>query len=209
MSESFSMESHLVPAGFGGEWEERYRQGDTPWEKGAAHPALLDWLETNLIAGHVLVPGCGLGHDVRALAKAGADVVGLDIARLAIAAARTFPRQSSETYLQADLFDPGAVRDEFDWVFEHTCFCAIQPDRREDYVRRVGELLKPGGHLLAIFFLNPEHDESDAGGPPFGCGLDELDALFSPRFQLVAQLENLATFPGREGREVLRLLRRD
>jgi SAM-dependent methyltransferase len=107
------------------------------------------------------------------------------------------------------LFDPGAVRDEFDWVFEHTCFCAIQPDRREDYVRRVGELLKPGGHLLAIFFLNPEHDESDAGGPPFGCGLDELDALFSPRFQLVAQIENLATFPGREGREVLRLLRRD
>jgi hypothetical protein len=72
----------------------------------------------------------------------------------------------------------------------------------------VGELLKPGGHLLAIFFLNPEHDESDADGPPFGCGLDELDALFSPRFQLVAQFENLATFPGREGREALRLLRR-
>ncbi len=208
MSESFSMESHGVLAGSGGEWEERYRQGDTPWEKGSAHPALLDWLETNLIAGRVLVPGCGLGHDVRALAKAGADVVGLDIARLAIAAARTFPRQGNETYLQGDLFDPGAVRDEFDWVFEHTCFCAIPPDRREDYVRRVGELLKPGGHLLAIFFLNPEHDESDAGGPPFGCGLDELDALFSPRFQLVAQFENLATFPGREEREALRLLRR-
>jgi SAM-dependent methyltransferase len=202
------MESHGVLAGSGGEWEERYRQGDTPWEKGSAHPALLDWLETNLIAGRVLVPGCGLGHDVRVLAKAGADVVGLDVARLAIAAARTFPRQGNETYLQGDLFDPGAVRDEFDWVFEHTCFCAIPPDRREDYVRRVGELLKLGGHLLAIFFLNPEHDESDAGGPPFGCGLDELDALFSPRFQLVAQFENLATFPSREGREALRLLRR-
>lgn len=208
MSESFSMESQSVLAGSGGEWEERYRRGDTPWEKGAAHPALLAWLESNLVAGRVLVPGCGLGHDVRALAKAGADVVGLDVARLAIAAAQTFPRQSSEMYLEGDLFDPGAFRDQFDWVFEHTCFCAIQPDRRADYVRRVSELLKPGGHLLAIFFLNPEYDESDAGGPPFGCGLDELNALFSPRFQLVVQLENLPTFPGREGREVLCLLRR-
>jgi methyl halide transferase len=57
--------------------------------------------------------------------------------------------------------------------------------------------------LLAIFFLNPDHDEE---GPPYGCQLDELDSLFSPNFELVDERDGLSTFPGREGRELLRLL---
>ena len=56
---------------------------------------------------------------------------------------------------------------------------------------------------MAIFFLNPDHDEE---GPPFGCHLDELDALFSPTFELVDEQGDLPTFPGREGRELLRVL---
>ena len=35
----------------------------------------------------------------------------------------------------ADLFDPEAVQGRFDWIFEHACFCAIQPERRGDYAR--------------------------------------------------------------------------
>ncbi|MEW6303951.1 MAG: methyltransferase domain-containing protein, partial [Verrucomicrobiota bacterium] len=31
----------------------------------------------------------------------------------------------------------------FDWVFEHTLFCAIDPSRRDDYVRAVLRWLKP------------------------------------------------------------------
>jgi SAM-dependent methyltransferase len=208
MSENSSMESPSVVAGFDVDWEERYRRGDTPWEKGQAHPALVEWLATNAMSGRVIVPGCGLGHDVRVLARAGEEVIAVDVAPFAIAAAEAFPRHGKESYILGDFFDPGVVQGEFDWVFEHTLFCAIRPDRREDYARRVTELLKPGGRLLAIFFLEPEHDESDEGGPPFGCSLEELDTLFSPHFQLIDQIDNLPTYPGREAREILRLFRR-
>ena len=135
MSENFNMESRSVAAGSDVDWDQFYRQGETPWEKGAPHPALIEWINENPLRGRVLVPGCGFGHDVRALAAAGAEVLGLDIAPFAIAAARAFPRCGHESYILADLFDPGAVRGKFDWVFEHTCFCAIQLDRRGEYAR--------------------------------------------------------------------------
>ena len=53
------------------DWNERYRQGDTPWDKGRASPALLAWLNQNpgIMTGTVLIPGCGTGHDVRAIAN--------------------------------------------------------------------------------------------------------------------------------------------
>ena len=205
MSESSNTGSRLAGAGCAVDWEERYRRCDTPWEKGSAHPALVAWLRKNPVSGRVMVPCCGLGHDARALAEAGAEVVGLDIAPFAIMAAKGFPLQGHISFVLGDLFRPEAVRGEFDWIFEHTCFCAIPPSRRVDYVRSVTALLKPGGHLLAIFFLNPDHDEE---GPPYGCSIEELDALFSPHFWLVEESGSLPTYPGREGREIMRLLRR-
>ena len=205
MSENFNMESRSVAAGSDVDWEQLYREGETPWEKGAPHPALIRWLNENPLSGRVLVPGCGFGYDVRALAATGAEVLGLDMAPFAIAAARAFPRCGRESYVLGDLFDPGAVGGKFDWIFEHTCFCAIRPDRREEYASRVAALIKTGGHFLAIFFPNPDRDEE---GPPYGCHLDELDALFSPSFELISEQGDLPTYPGREGRELLRLLAR-
>ena len=203
MSENFNMESRSGAAGLDVNWEQLYHQGETPWEKGAPHPALLQWLKENPLSGRVLVPGCGFGHDVRALAAAGAEVLGLDVAPFAIAMARGFPRCGHESYILGDLFDPEAVRGKFDWIFEHTCFCTIRPDRRDEYASRVAALLRQGGHFLAIFFLNPDNDEE---GPPYGCQVDELEALFSPSFQLVNERDGLPTYAGREGRELLRLL---
>jgi SAM-dependent methyltransferase len=188
------------------DWDERYRSGDTPWEKGRAHPALPDWLRSHAMEGRVLVPGCGSGHDVRAIAATGAESVGFDIAESAVRAAESVPRVGNEVYVCGDLFDPPeAWTGAFDWVFEHTCFCAIPPEMRGSYVDSVARLLKPGGRLLAIFFINPDHDEA---GPPFGCPVEELEQLFSPFFFLEEERENLRTFEGREGRERLRVLRK-
>ena len=53
------------------DWEELYQQRDTPWEKGRPHPALVDFLAGHgPLAGHICVPGCGSGNDVRALSTA-------------------------------------------------------------------------------------------------------------------------------------------
>ncbi len=188
------------------EWENRYRSGDTPWEKGAAHPALVAWLKKNAFSGRILVPGCGSGHDVRALAAHGADVTGLDVAPSAIAAAERFPRTGHETYAAGDFFHPPAEwTGAFDGIFEHTCFCAIAPADRRAYADSVVRLLRPGGRLLAIFYLDPGND---GGGPPFGCTPSELDALFSRDFRLIHEETSLPTHPGREDREILRVLER-
>jgi SAM-dependent methyltransferase len=173
------------------DWEQRYQSGDTPWEKGAPAPPLLEWLgNRGAMEGDVLVPGCGLGHDVRAIAAASpaARVVGLDIAASALDQACQFSVVGQETYLCGDLFDlPAELTGRFQWVFEHTCFCVIEPRRRNDYVTAMIRALRPGGFLLGIFYLDP-WDPGEAppgGGPPFAVAPEELDSLFGAHFELV------------------------
>jgi SAM-dependent methyltransferase len=189
------------------DWEDHYRRGETPWDKGAPSPGLVDFLGTEPVRGRVLVPGCGVGHDVRALAATAEEVVGIDIAPSAVAAAQAFPPVSKERYELADLFAlPPHLRGSFDWVWEHTCFCAIQPAQRAAYVEAVAGALRPGGHLLAVFYLDPGNDSPDEG-PPFEVSVAELDCLFAPRFTLVREWLPARAYPGREGREWMRVLR--
>src|SRR5204863_4170732 len=107
-----------------------------------------------------------------------------------------------------DLFNlPAAWRASFDWVWEHTCFCAIQPAQRPVYVESVFEMLRPGGQLLAIFYLDPGNDSPDEG-PPFEVSIAELDRLFLPKFTLVREWLPEHSYKGREGREWMRILAR-
>jgi SAM-dependent methyltransferase len=190
------------------DWELRYQSGDMPWEKGEAAPPLADWLSRNEMRGRVLVPGCGCGHDVRALAAAGTEPIGIDIAPSAITHAESLPRVGAERYRIENLFElsPELVG-AFDWVFEHTCFCAIDPGRRADYVAAVAGALKPHGRLLAIFYLDPGHDHPD-DGPPYGVTREALDRLFSGSFETLEEYVPTVAYPGREGRELVRLLRK-
>jgi SAM-dependent methyltransferase len=193
------------------DWEQRYREGNTPWDKGTPAPELAAALADGLFAGRVLVPGCGMGHDVRAIAMGAAvrEVGGLDVAPSAVAGARRLGGVSGVRFEQGDLFalPEGWEGAGFDWVWEHTCFCAIAPAFREAYVEAVWRVLRPGGHLLAIFYLDPGLDPGEEG-PPHGVSLAELDLLFGRRFQLEREWAPRGAYPGREGREWVRLLRR-
>ncbi len=191
------------------DWQSAYLAGETPWDKGGPHPALVAWLSLNRLTGRILVPGCGSGHDVRALSRdTDSRVTGLDLAAGAKALAESFPRAGREEYLIGDFLtwyetaEPG----EYDVLFEHTCFCAIEPERRLHYARSAAHSVRPGGFFLAIFYLNPSHGGDNS--PPYGCSLDELEALFGEHFELVSEETGLLTFEGRENREVIHLLRR-
>ena len=195
------------------DWESRYQSGDMPWEKGQAAPALKELLEKRQAVdwgnGPLLVPGCGLGHDVRALGVLGLPVVGLDMAQSAVNRAQAFPKAAAESYELGDFLDP-AWRDgrEFSAVWEHTCFCAISPADRGRYAEAVAGCLPVGGLLAGVFFLNPYDPGEEACGPPFGVTVDELDAWFHPWFERVDGWVPHGAFPGREEREWLGLFRR-
>ena len=189
------------------DWEARYQSGDIPWDEGYAAPALTEFLKQYPIHGTVLVPGSGPGHDVRALARQSktALVTGLDLSATAIALARSHPKVGLEHYEQGDLFDlPESWQSCFDWVFEHTCFCAIPPSFRSDYVRAIATVVKPGGRYFAIFYLNPTALE----GPPHGSSREEIRRLFGSDFELLEEWLPNEAFEGREGREICQLWRK-
>ena len=73
------------------DWEALYLANETFWDHGEASPGLVDYLGANprVSPGQALVPGCGRGHDARALAKAGWSVAGLDIAPSSVPLAKS------------------------------------------------------------------------------------------------------------------------
>jgi cyclopropane fatty-acyl-phospholipid synthase-like methyltransferase len=182
------------------DWETRYQEKDMPWEKGEPSPGLVDFLAANpqLPKGTVCVPGCGTGHDARAWAAAGFKAFGFDIAPSAIRLSRerTAAAGLSAAFVQADF-----LHDEppflFDWIFEHTLFCAIDLAERDNYVRAVSRWLKPNGQYLAVNYLLP-----DEGGPPFRTTRDEQWQRFSPNFKLLKEWVP-RSYPNRVGLELM------
>ncbi len=187
------------------DWEDAYQRRETPWEKGVPHPGLVDFLKGHgPLKGEIFVPGCGSGHDVRALSAPENHPLGVDLAPFAMTKAKSRPAIAHEEYLLADLFDlPAELDGRFDWIFEHTCFCAIDPSLRKDYVSTIVRLLKPGGRLLAIFFINPDHEED---GPPHRVSTAELEEFFGKCFAVEQEWVPQRTHPGRENRELMRVL---
>lgn len=179
-------------------WEQRYQAGDMPWEKGAPSPGLVDFLAAHpeLPRTTVAVPGCGTGHDVRAWAAAGFAAEGFDLTPSAIrlAQAATPPTGGSARYHLGDFLrdTPPQV---FDWLFEHTLFCAIQPEEREAYVAAVLRWVGPGKHYLAVNYLDCGLD-----GPPWPTTREEQLERFAAHFELLDDWVP-RSYPNRTGRE--------
>lgn len=166
-------------------WEGLYATGGDGWELGEPAPPLVDFVEqTPPPRGRVAVLGCGRGHDARFLATRGYDVVGYDFSPAAVTAARALARRDRVRveFQQRDIFALGReAAHAFDGVWEYTCFCAIDPARREEYVRVLHTILRPGGLLLACFF--PLREGGD--GPPFPVLRAEIDRALADRFTVL------------------------
>ena len=130
-------------------WTDLYARGGDGWELRQPAPPLVEFMERSPLApGRVAVPGCGRGHDVRFLTRAGFAAVGFDFSATAIAEARALAKTDNVAaeFVERDLFTLGGdYAHAFDGVWEYTCYCAIDPGRRAEYVRAMAAILKPGG----------------------------------------------------------------
>jgi SAM-dependent methyltransferase len=163
-------------------WEQRFAEGNTPWDRGASSPQLAAWLRAGLLKPcRILVPGCGSGYEVVDLALAGFEVTGLDYADEAISRThRNLERAGvNATLEQADVLAWQPDR-PFDAIYEQTCLCALYPDQWRDYADRLHQWLRPGGKLFALFlqWLREGAAEGSIQGPPYHCDINAMRALF-------------------------------
>lgn len=192
------------------DWNERYNNGDKPWDKGAGTPALEElmriapqYFQTDMRA---LVPGCGVGHDVAMLHDAGVDAYGLDISETALKLAREAYPTLGDVWLKDDLFKMEHASVMYDLVWEHTCYCAIPPETRDAYVKAVFDLLKPGAYLAGVFFT--ETGQPPEVGPPFSTTRDDMFVKFNSSFDLEWEGKPTQSYPGREDCEWLMVWRK-
>jgi SAM-dependent methyltransferase len=188
-------------------WTDLYTRAGDGWDLRQPAPALVEFMDrTPFAPGRVAVPGCGRGHDVRFLARRGFAAVGFDFSATAVAEARALAKTDNVAaeFVERDLFTLGVdYGHAFDGIWEYTCFCAIDPRRRAEYVRTMGAILKPGGWLLACFFpLRPR-----AAGPPFPVSEGEVRRLFAPGFRIERAYQPRSV-RARLGQEWMVLLRR-
>jgi SAM-dependent methyltransferase len=189
-------------------WENLYARGGDGWELGAPAPPLVDFFGAARLDGtRVAVPGCGRGHDARFLASLGYDAVGFDFSAAALAAARAVAagERSTARFEARDVFTLGReLPRAFDGVWEYTCFCAIDPARRSEYVASLAGAVRPGGWLLGCFFPL----RGNAAGPPFPVSTAEIRRVLRPAFRIERAFPPLRSARGRQGREWLVLARR-
>ncbi|AFY70984.1 thiopurine S-methyltransferase [Thalassoporum mexicanum PCC 7367] len=184
-------------------WENRYQVGTTGWDMGQPAPPLVSLLEhdSSLEPGRAVVLGCGNGHDALLFAQHGFTVTGLDFAPSAIDFAQQQAKQLGleADFLQRDIFNlEPELMGQFDYVIEHTFFCAIAPSQRSDYVKAVRSLLKPQGKLIGLFWL---HDRP--GGPPYGGSIAELSQLMASSFEQLSFTPAANSIPKRAGDEYI------
>ena len=173
-------------------WNQRYLDGKTGWDRRGSSPSLDYFLrQTNLKTGHVLVPGCGNGHEVVALAKKGFTVTAIDFASTPLD--RLQQRLQAEQ-LQADLRqgDVLTVELEFqvDAIYEQTCLCALHPTLWNSYEEKLFHWLKQGGQLWAAFMQSQQSLK-----PPYHCDMEQMKTLFADARWIWPEQEHQISHP--------------
>ena len=189
-------------------WDENYEQGTDGWDLGRPTPVFQRLLTSRqLVPGRMIVLGAGRGHDAREFARHGFQVTAVDFSSQAASEMyRLATEDAPVEILQQDIFTlPDMLHYSFDYVLEYTCFCAIDPNRRADYVDLVTRLLKPNGMYIDLAFPL----DGRKGGPPFAVSTSEILNLLQARgFKLISREKPADSISARRGAEELLLFQK-
>lgn len=184
-------------------WEANYQFGTDGWDLRGPTPVFSRLLATGRYApGRLIVLGAGRGHDARLFARKGFQVIAVDFSPTAAHEMQRLAQADAPVeIIQADIFTlPRTLDSTFDYLLEYTCFCAIDPQRRNEYAQLVSRLLRPGGLYIDLAFPIDSH----AGGPPFSVNIPQILSLFGPpAFNLVQRETPPDSVSQRRGQEEL------
>ncbi|AGH96493.1 class I SAM-dependent methyltransferase [Pseudobdellovibrio exovorus] len=188
-------------------WSEIYQAPENPgWNLNDSAEAFKDMLpRLKLPKSRILVLGCGEGHDAALFAKAGHVVTAVDFSKEAIERGRQkYSDLENLSFYESNIFHlPTEWNHSFDVVVEHTCFCAIPPEQRNELVRLYRRMLHEEGQLLAVFYTMEKRS-----GPPFGATEWEIRKRTQEHFQYLfwGRLRNSIT--RRMGKELFVLAKK-
>lgn len=173
--------SQDVNAGWSKAWEKQV----TPWDAGDSSPILLRAIDQGWLSDYRngFVPGCGSGYDVLHLSRVLPEgAVGLDVAELAVEKFKRLREEKGvpedKAMVVLDDFFAYEPPKPFDFIFDYTFLCAMQPSQRDAWADTIKRLLRPGGELMTIIYpINP----SLQSGPPFAMTYDLVAGLLEPR----------------------------
>ncbi len=180
-------------------WNERWRKNTIGFHQGSVNPWLERYYsELKLSEGEgVFVPLCGKSLDMLWLAEQGHPVVGVEFSKIAVQAFfeenglygqeqedRRFLKMKGDsvTLLAGDFFD--VERTDLagiQAVYDRAALIALPPDLRQQYTRRLTELMEPGTKMLLITI---EYPQEDMQGPPFSVPEHEVRALYESDFSI-------------------------
>lgn len=168
-------------------WEADYERKTDGWDLGGPTPVFKRLATSDkFVPGKLIALGAGRGHDAREFARNGFQVTAVDFASHAVREMQQLADDSAPLeILQHDLFTlPHELNNNFDYVLEYTCFCAIDPKRRTEYADLVTRLLKRDGIYIDLAFPL----DGRPGGPPFAVNEKEIMNLFEARgFKLLSR----------------------
>lgn len=162
-------------------WSNRYQACETGWDIGSISTPLKEYinqLPESAKNSRILIPGAGNAHEAEYLWQKGfrhvfvADIASEPLQNLQ----NRIPDFPESQLLETDFFH---LSGSFDLVIEQTFFCALHPDLRMDYARKMHELIITGGKLAGVLFNAPMNSDR----PPFGGHMEEYRRYFDPYFR--------------------------
>ncbi len=184
-------------------WDERYQHGYTGWDIGhVADPlkAYFDQLTNKDLS--ILIPGGGNSYEAIYLMEQGfTNVTIVDISTVVTERLQLKHAHWLDKGLRIICSDFFELNEQFDRVIEQTFFCALSPELREAYAKKMSSILHQDGKLVGLWF-----DRDFEGGPPFGGHASEYQALFSRYFQQVQFTPCMNSIQPRSGTEVFGII---
>ena len=168
-------------------WNESYASGQLPWDTGSPEPLLVDFLASGAVtSGPALEIGAGTGTNSIWMAERGFDVLGIDVAPLAVerAQAKMNGRALPCRFAAWDVLAAPPPGGPFQFVFDRGCFHVFdEPDERQRFAAHVADALAPGAFWLSVI--------GSTEGPPREVGpprrsAREVTLAIEPALEIVA-----------------------
>ena len=134
-------------------WDQRYREGNLPWDSQIRSRELARQLKAvPIVPCRAIELGCGTGTNAFFLAEQGFDVTAVDISAVVIARTQQQAEQAGLPidFRAVDLSQFDWKEEPFDFIFDRGCYHCARGENAENILNALRTLSKPGTRYLSL-----------------------------------------------------------